>query len=432
MSSTTAAGAPRSTAARAATDLIGGSGGDLIRGGGGDDDIDGRGGADAIFGDAGDDLIHWDYADVALATVDGGTGNDILEIVGTPAADDFRISSLGGNRFTVANFKGGANAAGSITGANFEDLRLDARAGADRIAVDYLAGAGLSFVSLSAGKNVVRTGTELVNDPESGQPVERARFSVADDARPTASASWAPTAWPTPSPFRKTPRTASPARASPSARPACPPSCWPTACAAKATPWSSTHAGGDEQYQRLGHRHRPRRTGPHRRGRQRLSVGLALQRCHRRRNRQRHLCRRPRARRVHRRLAGRRGRHAGRRPGRTPGDRRAGRGPVQRPSGGGQPAQRSRHHPFENDKSIATELVDAGDRFAAGATVEDLKNIFEVAVLIGGRGNEHHGDQRWRTAWCGSATSGWRCRTGAGWPSSTTPPTTPSSPSTTW
>ena len=58
-------------------------------------------------------------------------------------------------------------------------MRLDARAGADRITLDFMAGSGLSFVSLSGGKNVVRTGTEFVNDPESGQPIEQPRFSCA-------------------------------------------------------------------------------------------------------------------------------------------------------------------------------------------------------------------------------------------------------------
>jgi Ca2+-binding RTX toxin-like protein len=69
--------------------IFGGAAADLIRGGGGDDDIDGRGGIDQMYGDAGNDLIHWDYADLVLGTVDGGTGTDILEIVGTSGVDDF-------------------------------------------------------------------------------------------------------------------------------------------------------------------------------------------------------------------------------------------------------------------------------------------------------------------------------------------------------
>ncbi|MBK8118783.1 MAG: hypothetical protein IPK39_05835 [Sulfuritalea sp.] len=166
--------------------IYGGAGNDLIRGGSGDDDIDGRGGIDQIYGDAGNDLIHWDYANSALDTVDGGDDNDILEIVGTSGVDDFRITSFGkingadSNRFKVANFKAGV-AAGSITGTKFEDLRLDARAGADKISLDYMAGSGLGFIALSAGKNVVRTGTEFVNDPESGQPIEQPKLTVSDD-----------------------------------------------------------------------------------------------------------------------------------------------------------------------------------------------------------------------------------------------------------
>ena len=61
--------------------IYGGMGDDLIHGGPDGDDIDGRGGIDAIYGDGGDDLIHWDYADLVLNTIDGGAGNDTLEIV---------------------------------------------------------------------------------------------------------------------------------------------------------------------------------------------------------------------------------------------------------------------------------------------------------------------------------------------------------------
>jgi Ca2+-binding RTX toxin-like protein len=90
------------------------------------------------------------------------------------------VTSLGSTSFKVANFKAGA-LAGSITGKNFEDLRLDARAGADKITIDYMSNSGLGFIVLSAGKNVVRTGTEFVNDPESGQPIEQPRFAISDD-----------------------------------------------------------------------------------------------------------------------------------------------------------------------------------------------------------------------------------------------------------
>ena len=42
---------------------------------------------------------------------------------------------------------------------------------------------------------------------------------------------------------------------------------------------------------------------------------------------------------------------------------------------------------FEIGKSPANELTDPGDRWAAGATVEDLKDIFEKAEIDGGTGN---------------------------------------------
>src|SRR6185369_8266182 len=67
---------------------------------------------------------------------------------------------------------------------NFETLTLDTRAGADKITLGYMAGSGLSFVELSAGKNVVNQGTEIVTDPTSGQPIERAKVAISDDLAP--------------------------------------------------------------------------------------------------------------------------------------------------------------------------------------------------------------------------------------------------------
>ena len=160
--------------------IFGGMAADLIRGGSGDDDIDGRGGADEIYGGSGNDMILWTYNNVVINTVDGGSGDDILEIVGQKGADDFYINSLGSNRFKVANRSGGS-VMGSVTGINVEDLRLDGRGGADSLTLDYMAGSGLKFVNLVAGKNVVENGIEIVNDPESGQPVEQPRVTISDD-----------------------------------------------------------------------------------------------------------------------------------------------------------------------------------------------------------------------------------------------------------
>ena len=42
---------------------------------------------------------------------------------------------------------------------------------------------------------------------------------------------------------------------------------------------------------------------------------------------------------------------------------------------------------FEIDKTSGNELTDAGDRWASGATVEDLKDLFERAELTGDTGN---------------------------------------------
>ncbi len=47
-----------------------------------------------------------------------------------------------------------------------------------------MAGSGLSFIDLSAGKNVVNSGTEFVTDPVSGQPIERPKVTISDDLAP--------------------------------------------------------------------------------------------------------------------------------------------------------------------------------------------------------------------------------------------------------
>jgi Ca2+-binding RTX toxin-like protein len=161
--------------------IYGGVGNDTIHGGDDADEIDGRGGVDQLYGDGGDDVIHWNYVPAVLGKVVGGAGNDTLLITGTPAADDFLITSLGlgSNKFAVANLKAGA-VAGSITGEAFEDLRLDARGGADNITIDFMAGSGLQFVVLGAGKNVVKSGTELVTNA-SGQLVEQDKVTTSDD-----------------------------------------------------------------------------------------------------------------------------------------------------------------------------------------------------------------------------------------------------------
>ena len=165
--------------------IYGGAADDLIHGGADGDEIDGRGGVDQLFGDGGDDMIHWDYADLVLGTVDGGTGYDILDIVGQKGVDDFRITSLLGSKFKVANFKAGV--AGGLD--HRQGLRGPASRHARRRRQDHAGlhggfGPGLQHLVLSAGKNVVRTGTEMVTDPESGQPIEQDKFAISDDRAP--------------------------------------------------------------------------------------------------------------------------------------------------------------------------------------------------------------------------------------------------------
>ena len=78
---------------------------------------------DQIFGDAGSDLIHWDYANLTLGTVIGGSGvgpastapeNDILEKSSGTSGWTVCHHHAGGGPVRVTNQGGRGN--GSITG----------------------------------------------------------------------------------------------------------------------------------------------------------------------------------------------------------------------------------------------------------------------------------------------------------------------------
>ena len=339
--------------------IFGGAAADLIHGGADGDDIDGRGGVDQLFGDGGDDIIHWDYADLVLGTVDGGAGYDMLEIVGQKGVDDFlhhlaRRQQLQGRQ--LQGRRRGGLAHRRRTSRTCGSIRAP---GPTRSPLDYMAGSGLSFIVLSTGKNVVRTGTELVTD-ESGQPIEQDRFSISDDGAPDTVTILG----------HDGDRTTSTLSDNTDSR------TWPPASACRLgglptivvsdsvrsegdTLIVSTR-GGDDSVERQRDRDRPRGAEDHRRRRQRHPEGHALQRRHRQRQGQRHRHRRPRPRRVlrrepereqrrrrRRRRAHRRGRrerdrHPGREPRRAHRDLQRRRRPLQRPAGHRQPAEQRR------------------------------------------------------------------------------------------
>ena len=155
--------------------IFGGAKNDIIRGGDGMDEIDGRGGVDEMYGDAGKDLIHWDYVDLALERLEGGTGTgDTLMIYGLPDSDAFEITSLGGSRFKVVN-----DGAGSIIGKSFEKLVIEGRGDGDTFTVGYLGTSGLDLVDLSAGQEVTEGDVELVE--VNGQLVEQPTVITTPD-----------------------------------------------------------------------------------------------------------------------------------------------------------------------------------------------------------------------------------------------------------
>ena len=68
------------SALSSALNLTGSSGANIITGGSGNDTIDGGGGADTLKGGGGDDLFIIDHSSLLLSTIDGGSGNNSVNL----------------------------------------------------------------------------------------------------------------------------------------------------------------------------------------------------------------------------------------------------------------------------------------------------------------------------------------------------------------
>jgi Ca2+-binding RTX toxin-like protein len=90
------------------SDGLGVGGADLIRGAGGNDTIDGQGGINEIYGDDGDDLIRIVQVESVevRSTIDGGLGNDTLDLSGSKQATIITELDSAAGIFAIKYFDG--------------------------------------------------------------------------------------------------------------------------------------------------------------------------------------------------------------------------------------------------------------------------------------------------------------------------------------
>ncbi|MEQ1610313.1 MAG: peroxidase family protein [Hyphomonadaceae bacterium] len=147
------AGGAQTMTGIAGTDIFFGLGGtDNISTGGGNDILVGGAGNDTLNGGAGNDRFFYQIGDGA-DTVLGGAGTDLVDIVGTAAAETLSVS-FNGTRITA--FQGGT------IDAAVEQIKADLLAGTDSLVytsttsviVDLLAGTASGFTSIANIENV--------------------------------------------------------------------------------------------------------------------------------------------------------------------------------------------------------------------------------------------------------------------------------------
>ncbi|MFA5990133.1 MAG: hypothetical protein WC803_11075 [Sphingomonas sp.] len=174
--------------------LIGGDGNDTLNGGATADFIWGGAGADTIAGGNGNDTI---YAGDADLRVDGGTGSDLIVITaegGSDLLDFFNTTSIfGGSGHDKIVLEEGAIGSATINGGRGNDL-IEIDATIAETVIDFAAGDGRDLVTLGVG--VRAPGIELTGTTSSavsyrfdvqGTPVQLGRVldGVAHEWRAT-------------------------------------------------------------------------------------------------------------------------------------------------------------------------------------------------------------------------------------------------------
>src|SRR5439155_11660267 len=146
--------------------IYGGPGNDTIYGGDDADEIDGGAGNDTIDAGSGNDVIRWTIANGTHNTVTAGGGNDVFVVTASANADVIQVSKSGVNLLVqrLSGTQPTATVTSQIVGSGFEELILDAGAGADTITIHDLTGSTTTRVTVDTGK--VRTTDPTATTPQ--------------------------------------------------------------------------------------------------------------------------------------------------------------------------------------------------------------------------------------------------------------------------
>ncbi|MHC4561200.1 MAG: hypothetical protein ACYS8X_00330 [Planctomycetota bacterium] len=150
--------------------LFSGDGAATIHGNAGHDRIDAGGGIDNVYGDANDDTIIWYAGDGSDAVLQGGSGTDYLFIYLPDSDDDVEVLDPGSGQFRIS-YASGSELLQVDSG--FEHLTVDAAQGADDITVRDLSGVGLTSVMIDLGDSSPHDGSadHVVLEGDSGADV---------------------------------------------------------------------------------------------------------------------------------------------------------------------------------------------------------------------------------------------------------------------
>ncbi|MBI1321701.1 hypothetical protein GC170_00730 [bacterium] len=128
--------------------LIGSDLTDTISGGDGNDQIIGAGSRDFLYGDAGQDVFFWDSVDDGDDVVDGGTGQDALNVAPNNAVpNDFTLTK---NAF-LQNLFDVIIAGNVISGGEVEQVDLRGSSSTDNFTVNDLTGTSITDVNIRLG-----------------------------------------------------------------------------------------------------------------------------------------------------------------------------------------------------------------------------------------------------------------------------------------
>ena len=163
--------------------VTGGPGADVLDGGAGSDEITGGGGLDTIVGGIGNDVIKLGLPTAAnFPRIEAGEGSDVLIVTATDGNDNLGISDPdGGDDIQIAKLGAPDQ---RLLANDVEELVVDLGPGADTVIVTSLHGSSVENVTINAGKVVTKLGEHLIDDPDEADPSRKILapiFNIADD-----------------------------------------------------------------------------------------------------------------------------------------------------------------------------------------------------------------------------------------------------------